>query len=230
MAAAGATKERERRSRRFKGLVAGVTGLALLMGGSTYALWSDSSSANVEPVQHGTLDIEGSLAPVVYDVRVAKGPSDPDNSPWINGLGGKKNRKVITDLSKFYAVPGDNLEINIPVDVTAIGDNMKYELWLDDGGKDGQNTFQDSDWIFLVYVFRGDDLMPHRLPDGDDLDIKKGFDSVRIDWDLDPEDLGELRVAITAELPAATTGRQNSALDLADLHVTVKQVDPYAKG
>ncbi|MDR2252900.1 MAG: SipW-dependent-type signal peptide-containing protein, partial [Bifidobacteriaceae bacterium] len=49
--------DRERRSRRFKGLVAGAAGVALLLGGSTFAYWSDSTQETVGTITNGVLSV-----------------------------------------------------------------------------------------------------------------------------------------------------------------------------
>ncbi|MDR1187569.1 MAG: hypothetical protein LBK95_08955 [Bifidobacteriaceae bacterium] len=116
--AAEATTERKRRSRRFKGLVAGVTGLALLMGGSTFAMWSESANSNVGQVQHGTLEVlPGEMH--IYDLTT---PGDKKSF----------NQEGVTeiDLDTYRATPGDKIEVDMVVDVNAPGDNMKYFVSL----------------------------------------------------------------------------------------------------
>ncbi|MDR2381262.1 MAG: alternate-type signal peptide domain-containing protein, partial [Bifidobacteriaceae bacterium] len=113
--------EGERRSRRFKGLVAGAAGVALLLGGSTFALWHDSISASFDDVKHGTLTIAASqVGAKAYDARNTQAESDALAN---------ENAKEIT-LSSFLAVPGDKLELDVPVEISASGDNMKYDLDL----------------------------------------------------------------------------------------------------
>ncbi|MDR0594746.1 MAG: alternate-type signal peptide domain-containing protein [Bifidobacteriaceae bacterium] len=127
--------EGQRRSRRFKGLVAGAAGVALLLGGSTFALWQHSVSLPEEYVNHGELKVAVG-APVAYDLNVAG--NETTNS-------GESNVARIDDLRAFRAVPGSTVEIDTSVVVTAVGDNMKYNVFVefDDG-------IDDEDWDITV--------------------------------------------------------------------------------
>ncbi|MDR1187567.1 MAG: alternate-type signal peptide domain-containing protein [Bifidobacteriaceae bacterium] len=136
--------ERERRSRRFKGLVAGAAGIALLLGGATFAMWSDSEEADVAKVQHGTLDVVENDVSGVYDLRRDANSEDGEET----GSLAVKDAVEIPDLANFPAVPGDKIEIVLPVKVDAVGDNMNYELTLH-----SVTPFADLHWTAWVNLY-----------------------------------------------------------------------------
>ncbi|MDR1634754.1 MAG: SipW-dependent-type signal peptide-containing protein [Bifidobacteriaceae bacterium] len=114
--------ERGRRSRRLKGLVAGAAGVALLLGGSTFALWSSSDTIeDGATVKHGELKVvaqDGSAT--AYDLE------GNDTTSPVTGNGGT----VLT--TSYLASPGAKLEIDLPaVKVEAAGDYLKYDLTVE---------------------------------------------------------------------------------------------------
>lgn len=92
-----------------KVVLATTLGAALLLGGSTYALWS----ANVTPetsatIQTGGSDLTANNAGAWIDsVRSAANPTDP--------------AVVITDINEFRTVPGDKLTFDQSFNVSASG-------------------------------------------------------------------------------------------------------------
>jgi alternate signal-mediated exported protein len=133
------TTERERRSRRLKGLVAGAAGIALLLGGSTFAMWSDSDTDTAGTIKHGTLDVTGNGTVTAYDLRVAGAAKAVT----------KENVTKIADLGKYLAVPGDQIEVGMPVTVTATGDNMEFNMTLAVSA-----AISDSDWTLTAKVYK----------------------------------------------------------------------------
>jgi len=95
-----------------KGVIAGVAGLALLSGGVTFALWSDSTTVDGGTITNGNLDVEaiGTLAWV--DVS-----ADREDSPH-----------AITDLATWRMVPGDTIEGTQGIGVALEGDNLVATL------------------------------------------------------------------------------------------------------
>jgi len=85
-----------------KGVIVGAAGVALLAGGSTFALWSFESGTRPPVVYTGDMYLEGSTASW-YDVS--------DGS-----------RKTV-DPNTFRATPGDKLQLEIPLKVRASGTN-----------------------------------------------------------------------------------------------------------
>ncbi|MDR2379472.1 MAG: hypothetical protein LBD70_08640 [Bifidobacteriaceae bacterium] len=126
--------DNERRSRRIKGLVAGVAGVALLLGGSTFAFWSDQVGDWVGDITNGVLDIDVNAEThkvKAFDLRNTV--SSAAEGYGTSVAGGETLYKELT-LANFKAVPGDELEIDIPFKLIAVGDNMKYELQVQSSG------------------------------------------------------------------------------------------------
>lgn len=96
---------------RTKGAVAAAAGAALLVGGGTFALWSDSADVAGGTITNGTLDVTAS-AITWTDVS-----PDRADSPH-----------AITDLTTWRMVPGDVVEGTTEVEVTLVGDNLVAEL------------------------------------------------------------------------------------------------------
>lgn len=100
-------------NRKTTGLVAGAAGAALLMGGATFALWSDSETVAGGKLTSGNLDV-GAVTQVWEDVS--------------DGV----ERGAIADLSEFIIVPGDTIRGTITVPVALHGDHMYADLDVPD--------------------------------------------------------------------------------------------------
>jgi alternate signal-mediated exported protein len=98
-----------------RGLVAGGLGVALLTGGATFALWSDSESIDGGTITAGNLDI-ALTGSQWYDVS-----ADRTDSPHT------------IDLSTFRIVPGDTIRGDYKVDAALAGDNMMAQLKIAHG-------------------------------------------------------------------------------------------------
>jgi alternate signal-mediated exported protein len=95
-----------------KGIVAAGAGVALLLGGSTFALWSDSASAPGGTITSGNLDVEA-VSPVAWwDVS-----PDRVSSPH-----------VIENLDTWRIVPGDTIAGLAGLDIALEGDNLVAQL------------------------------------------------------------------------------------------------------
>lgn len=96
------------RNRRTKGIIAIGAGAALLLGGSTFALWTAQSDIAAGAITAGNLD-----------VAVADGTwNDVSSAAPV----------AIPALADFRMVPGDVIEGEFPVDVAALGDNFLADL------------------------------------------------------------------------------------------------------
>lgn len=96
--------------RRTKGLIAIGAGAALLIGGSTFALWTAQSDIAAGTITAGDLD-----------VAVAAGT-------WSDVSAEHETAVAIPALADFRLVPGDIIEGEFPVDVAALGDNLVADL------------------------------------------------------------------------------------------------------
>ncbi|MDR0627736.1 MAG: SipW-dependent-type signal peptide-containing protein [Bifidobacteriaceae bacterium] len=156
--------ERERRSRRFKSLVAGAAGVALLLGGSTFAYWSDSIDKTVGNAKNGVLDVDvfehdsKTIDALAYDLRHVRFDSTdiqptyalPIKDQSTDSSTQKRMGALIT-LASAVAVPGDHLEIDMPFTLTATGNNMKYDLQI----KAGANVnLSGSGWTVTAQLYK----------------------------------------------------------------------------
>ncbi|WP_217133845.1 alternate-type signal peptide domain-containing protein [Leucobacter chinensis] len=96
------------------GFIAGAAGAALLLGGSTFALWSDSVQAPGGEIQSGNLEVAVT------------------GSQWNDISAGGDTGREIT-LADFKVVPGDTIEGSFDVDLALQGDNLAAELRLAGG-------------------------------------------------------------------------------------------------
>ncbi len=103
-----------------QGFLAGAAGLGLLLGGSTFALWSDSDSANNSQITSGNLEVKVNDANWrdISDDHTAQGHE-------------------IKDLTEFKIIPGDKIQGEFGVAVALEGENMVAELKLANAGELG---------------------------------------------------------------------------------------------
>jgi len=113
-----------RLSRRTAGIIAGVAGGALLLGGTTYALWTDNAVQTGGTITNGNLDVAALDAPTYYDVSQDR--SDATDTTPVTELAAHS----IPDLTAYTIVPGDVLESNFGFVVALEGDNLVGELNL----------------------------------------------------------------------------------------------------
>lgn len=98
-----------KKSNVLKGVVVTALGGALILGGAaTYAGWSDSATFEDQTVTAGSLQVAAQATQIT---DTTNGEVDP-----------------IDDLSNWTAVPGDSVEIVMPMDVALVGDNLTATL------------------------------------------------------------------------------------------------------
>jgi alternate signal-mediated exported protein len=111
-------------SKRRNGIIAVVAGAALLMGGGTYALWSDSASIDGGIIKSGNLDVSvGTTA--YWDVS-----ADRVDSTGGTAIAGGSSTKghAISSLADYRVVPGDEIAAVYPATVKLDGDNLVAKL------------------------------------------------------------------------------------------------------
>jgi len=109
------------------GVLAGVAGAALLMGGTTFALWSDSAGVDGATLTAGNLEVTTSDWGW-QDVS-------PDRSGGAHDI----------DLDSFKIIPGDVIQGTFDVGVTLEGDNMAALVQLTDA--DGNPITSSADLV-----------------------------------------------------------------------------------
>jgi len=110
-------------TKRRNAVIAAIAGAALLLGGSTYALWS----ANV-PLSGGTI--------VAGELKLTGKPMETwdiskDRTDNQDGAPGNNTGHPINDPAKWRMVPGDRVAMVFPYTVTLKGDNLVAELTIE---------------------------------------------------------------------------------------------------
>lgn len=101
-----------------KGVLAGAAGLGLVLGGATFALWTDSAPMDTrDSIAAGNLDV-AVWADSWYDVS----PDRTDKPHKIN-------------IHEFKIIPQDEIQRDYKVKVALEGDNMVAQLRLTNDGK-----------------------------------------------------------------------------------------------
>lgn len=101
-----------------KGFLAGLAGVGLLLGGSTFALWTDSDRSPGGTIAAGNLQVE------VHDAN------------WRDISRDRRDRGHEIQLDAFKIIPGDVIQAKYPVRVVLEGDNMVAQLRLVKPGKE----------------------------------------------------------------------------------------------
>ena len=207
-----------------KGVVAGAAGTALLLAGGTFALWSDSATADGAAITSGNLDVELVGTPRWLDVS-------PDRTDAPHAI----------DLETFRIVPGDTIEGRFGIDAALEGDNLVAALGLDLSETSGA-LLADEDGVTVTYSLL--DRQGQVVADVTDVPAAEvaevHFASADNSHNVPelpvlPAELSgsELyTVVVTAEFDENTPDqvRTQAAADLADLAVSLDQVRTGAPG
>ncbi|MCL2470211.1 MAG: hypothetical protein FWF25_00500 [Propionibacteriaceae bacterium] len=157
--------------RKRNAVIAAVVGVAMLMGGSTYALWSVNADLSGIRIESGDLALDITGAIKVWDVSDELSPEsrqDPLTVPCTDGNGQiESTGQLVADDGKsvldhdWTTVPGDKILIQVPFRVKLDGYNMiatlsasARETYLnDDGGSELKNFLSIS---FGLYDLSGE--------------------------------------------------------------------------
>jgi len=122
------------RARKRNAVIAAIAGASLLIGGSTYALWSATGKIDGGTITAGDLNIVGG----VYNMwDVSEDRTDQDHTIETAADAGKGFETIILTGVKGHAidepdlwrmVPGDTVAITFPYKITLLGDNMIASL------------------------------------------------------------------------------------------------------
>jgi len=135
-------------TKRRNGIIAAALGAALLMGGGTFALWSDSATVSGGAIHTGDLAITGT-AGEIYDLS----GEDLTSATAATIIG------LVTDESTdpvdgtFLASPGDVLAVAFTYGITLKGDNLRADLVLDLSSLEAAGTFTDDYWDFSYAIY-----------------------------------------------------------------------------
>lgn len=189
-----------------KGVIAGVAGLALLTGGTTFALWSAE-----DDIDGGTIT-NGELGVVAVDAMVWRDVSDDrSDSPHV------------IDPTTWRMVPGDVAQGTQYLTVTLVGDNLVANLSVDTTAADLPDD------VTLTYRLLDGTTEVGTGEYGDDLTVRFAASAASQDVDGDTVviDAGgnkTLTVELTLTFDEAAEGSMEDASVLDTLAVSLEQV------
>jgi len=141
--------------RRRNAIIAGAAGFALLLGGSTYALWSDTADLRGGMITSGNLAVTpGTFA--AYDISADRLDS-AGGTEIIPNTGLKGHTVTLTANGAQVAdadwriVPGDEAALVFPYTVTLVGDNLLADLKINASSLDAANANGDVSFQYAVY-------------------------------------------------------------------------------
>ena len=194
-----------------KGVIAGLAGLALLSGGTTFALWSDSDSIPGGTITNGELGVAATGVDW-FDVSPDRTDVTVDATP-VTELDGHT-----IDLSTWRMVPGDVAEGTYGLDVTLVGDNLVANLDITSSG--GTAALPEGLTVtYQVFDADGTDVTAGVLDGtsttlrfaapraGQDAGAPTNADTIVVDGST----AADLFVVVTADWSAEATGSPSSA-------------------
>lgn len=107
------------------GALAGVVAVALLTGGSTFAVWSDADNVNGGVVTAGNLDVAATSLGW-FDTSADRVDIQPALVPFSGS-----DAHPIDDIGTWRMVPGDCAEYAVGLDVALEGDNLISRIQVD---------------------------------------------------------------------------------------------------
>lgn len=110
------------RSRRTRGVIAGLAGACLLLSG-TFALWSASDNQPGGTISNGNLDVASVGDPTYWDVSADRSVDMTETTP-VTGLAAHS----VADITNYHIVPGDAIEANYGFSVALEGDNLVADI------------------------------------------------------------------------------------------------------
>lgn len=137
------TEEKKRR----KGMLWVAGGTALLLGGSTFALWSASADFGGGSVTAGDLNLVALEDTTFWDVSADRA----DATETVTGTDGSQLGHVIDDAETWRIVPGDKVAAAFSAEATLEGDNLVGQLTLDGFGENSLVN-ERMDWTYEVYL------------------------------------------------------------------------------
>jgi alternate signal-mediated exported protein len=231
---------REAKLRRRKAIIAAICGGALLLGGSTFALWTQSASLSAGNINTGKFNVrvlENKIE--AYDVS-----EDRPHGKWfshaVNDVPGRPGDPI--DVKKFGMVPGDHVMISFLLDVTLDGENLLAKLSADFSGlfADDMSEFVDLEVHALVYE-SGENYRENPLDLGADK-VDLGYfaspDLLDADGERYPggiwyvDDRPELRIIVSATFKGDVDAAQgvDSTIDLGGAVFNLTQVRANGEG
>jgi len=198
--------EADRRGRRAKGLIAGLAGIALLLGGSTFAYWSQSESVGIGQLENGNLELSG-VSTEIFDTT------------------GTRTKITADNFTKWVFVPGDTFEIDLSATVNLSGDHMKADLTLATPNLSADDALKG--WAFSYKIIHGSTETSGTLDKttltGSPIDVAKGLTPTTVATGADYKVIvtGQLLHGSDVDDERHFTG---ATLDLSDIKLNLVQV------
>jgi len=139
-------------TKRRNAVIAAVAGAALLLGGSTYALWQASAD-----LDGGTITA-GQLAITAGDTNPAWDISEDRTDGKTTAPGGYQAHVIesIDPETGWRMVPGDRVAMAFPFEITLRGDNLVAQLSIDADFSDVVQTTAPADVTIRYRLFDED--------------------------------------------------------------------------
>lgn len=201
------------------GVVAGIAGAALLMGGTTFALWSDSDTVDGAQISSGNLDVA-----VI---------GDPGSQwSWEDISADRTDNSHEIDLADFRIIPGDTIQGTVALDVALEGENMVAALDAELGAASGNLTNLDidiavTDSTGAPVTLNADGTM---VLASEDNGHPHPQTLTTVGSTLDSA--ADVTVTVTVTFPASTSGQDHvtESIALDGATVTLDQVREHADG
>jgi alternate signal-mediated exported protein len=125
------------RSRRRKGVIAGIAGSALLLGGATFATWSDSANmGGAGVITSGKLAVAAvGTGPVMYDITENRLDLEEDGVDLATAIIGQAGHGFSSTQQPVMS-PGDTYAIVYPFTVEIEGENLVARVYATFGTDD----------------------------------------------------------------------------------------------
>ncbi|MDR2253217.1 MAG: hypothetical protein LBD97_05040 [Bifidobacteriaceae bacterium] len=220
-------------SKRTKGVIAGAAGVALLLGGSTFALWSTTTSFG----ESGTIGMGEITVKTVGELELYDVSSDRTNTDAeTQKMTGRDGHKIDTEDA---LVPGDHLAVVQDFQLELKGDNLLAEISLAVGNVMNETiTTSGAVVTYSVQQSDGSEIVsdvPWGAEDAS-VTVEKYF-ATTANEDNGQNNVvtladGKFRVILFVEISTNIHGTalMNLQQELTDMTVTVSQVRPTGKG
>jgi alternate signal-mediated exported protein len=129
-----------------------------LLGGSTFALWTQSANLTAGNISTGTFGVE------VDEDHVEAWDVSPDRGYTQAAVGGMKGRVI--NLAQFLMSPKDRVAVSIPITVTLDGDNLLAHLTADFSGFLAEDIADAADVSVSVFDSENTQLQDGVIGDG----------------------------------------------------------------
>lgn len=137
----------EEQKRKHTGLLLIAGALAtVLLGGSTFALWSANSSFSGGTITAGDLNLVSTADTAFYDVSSDR----TDATATVPGTDGSQTGHLIDSIADWRMVPGDKVAAAFSSDITLSGDNLVGKLSIT-GWSDLVNNNPSTTWTYQIY-------------------------------------------------------------------------------